>query len=356
MTAVVFETPGLIDIRAFTLMGVSAKPNSSNPIGKFGTGLKYAVAVLVRLGAEPIVWIGKDKYTFSKSPGEFRGVTYSGLRMRCDKFQLLRARYTDLPYTTDYGRNWEPWMVFRELESNTRDEAGTTWLDSRQSKVIEGVEGCTRIIVDLPAFEKAYEKRGEIFLEGGAQQGEGVQVLEKASDHIYWRGLQVHKPYRPPMMTYNFLNHLDLTEDRTLSAEFYAKRALGQFVVEKADEETITKIVNAPEGVWEHELELPKEIKPSQAFHNVMQRHQRSAGASAWNYYSHHDPRPMVRAVDVFETHMRPWRLENDTVVDAEDQPVFTAPYDYKGRWDPVARAILKLVNPPEEQENDSDD
>ena len=31
MTAVVFETPGLIDVRAFTIMGAHAKPNSAKP-------------------------------------------------------------------------------------------------------------------------------------------------------------------------------------------------------------------------------------------------------------------------------------------------------------------------------------
>jgi hypothetical protein len=33
MSAVVFETPGLIDMRAFTMMGMSAKPATQSPIG-----------------------------------------------------------------------------------------------------------------------------------------------------------------------------------------------------------------------------------------------------------------------------------------------------------------------------------
>lgn len=34
MTAIVFETPGLIDLRAFTIMGAHAKPKTDNPIVK----------------------------------------------------------------------------------------------------------------------------------------------------------------------------------------------------------------------------------------------------------------------------------------------------------------------------------
>ena len=55
---IVHSTPGLIDLRAFTTFGVNSKPNSKNPIGYFGTGLKYAVAVLARHKCPVTVWIG----------------------------------------------------------------------------------------------------------------------------------------------------------------------------------------------------------------------------------------------------------------------------------------------------------
>ena len=73
MRHVVFKTPGLIDIRAFTVMGLSSKPNSDSPIGKFGTGLKMAIAVLVRNGIPVTLWIGRTKYTFRKKRIKFRG-------------------------------------------------------------------------------------------------------------------------------------------------------------------------------------------------------------------------------------------------------------------------------------------
>jgi hypothetical protein len=47
MTSLVFRTPGVLDLRALTTFGMSSKPNSTSPIGIFGTGLKYAVAVMV---------------------------------------------------------------------------------------------------------------------------------------------------------------------------------------------------------------------------------------------------------------------------------------------------------------------
>lgn len=32
---IIFDTPGLLDRRALTVMGLSVKPNSRNPIGMF---------------------------------------------------------------------------------------------------------------------------------------------------------------------------------------------------------------------------------------------------------------------------------------------------------------------------------
>ena len=47
MTYVIFENPGTLDPRALTIMGLNAKENT-NPIGYFGTGFKYGVAIALR--------------------------------------------------------------------------------------------------------------------------------------------------------------------------------------------------------------------------------------------------------------------------------------------------------------------
>ena len=42
--------PGLIDLHGITTFGVCAKPEAENPIGYFGTGLKYALAFFLGEG------------------------------------------------------------------------------------------------------------------------------------------------------------------------------------------------------------------------------------------------------------------------------------------------------------------
>jgi hypothetical protein len=342
---IVFETPGLIDMRAFTLMGVSSKPNAGNPIGYFGTGLKYAMSVLVRLGAEPVVYCGKDRYTFQKKDGEFRGKEYEGLRMKLDKFSFTRSRYIDLPYATSYGRNWEAWMAFRELESNTIDEKGRSYKPQDHSS-IEIEADKTLIMVDLPAFTEAYHKRDEIFLPDAVRKGTGLQTIDKPSHHLYWRGLRVFKTNKPTLLTYNFLDHLDLTEDRTLSNPWYARILLGRWVVNSNDEASIEKILTADEKFWEHGIEFSNDVAPSRAFHNVMLRNPKRVSGGAWNYYSRYDERVVEKTYDLFDSHPLPWKIEGTSVLDFKGRTVFEARYGYVGKWDLAAAAILRRINP----------
>jgi len=79
---IVHITRGLLDIRAFTILGLHAKPKTDTPIGKFGSGLKYAVATLVRLGCRVQVFIGTTEYEFYTKQSDFRGAEFKQLMMR----------------------------------------------------------------------------------------------------------------------------------------------------------------------------------------------------------------------------------------------------------------------------------
>ena len=69
---ITFQNPGEIDIRGATIAGLSAKVGDS-PIGKFGTGLKYAIASILRWGGEVTIYSGTDCYIFESEAIDFRG-------------------------------------------------------------------------------------------------------------------------------------------------------------------------------------------------------------------------------------------------------------------------------------------
>jgi len=267
MSVLLLETPGLIDLRAFTLMGVSAKPGAALPIGKFGTGLKYSVACLVRWDTNPVVWIGEDKYTFKKSADTFRGQNFYGITMVRQRFGIGMGRYTKLAYTTLYGREWKPWMVYRELEANTRDEGGSTTL---VDNVVSGKPGFTRIVVDNRDVIEAYLDSAKVFLPDGQREGSGVQVIDQPSQALYWRGMKVYDLPKQAQRTYNILDDITLTEDRTLGSEWLARYYIGQWLLTQADRAQVQDFITADEEYWEHEFELDVSTEPGPAFKEIM--------------------------------------------------------------------------------------
>lgn len=357
MTVVVFETPGLIDVRAFTIMGAHAKPNSPNPIGYFGTGLKYAIAVLVRLGAEPIVWIGRDKFVFSKKASKFRGSDLETIKMSVLKAGNRRPTNYELAYTTRYGANWKPWMAFRELESNTRDERGRTYLlDAEET----GSEGVTRIVVDQPDFLEAAKAIDSIFLPRGRRTGALLDALpapEEGCSYLYYRTMRAKDLGKPTLFTYNVVEAVTLTEDRQIAYEFQVRSILAKWVLTEATEAEVEKITTADDEWWESGLEFPPEVSPSAAFRAVALRRPKGFSRHAHGYWSGwsgpRERRPKA-AFSLFSHHPRPWRLSGDYVFDAEGVVVFERPEDsYHVHWEDAAIAILERFDaaPGEEKE-----
>tara|TARA_R110000787_G_scaffold631_4_gene2336 strand:- start:164 stop:427 length:264 start_codon:yes stop_codon:yes gene_type:complete len=78
----IFQNDGVLPIEGFTTFGMSAKPGSTNPIGKFGTGLKNAVAIILRLGGSITVWRGDLEYVFYTRSEDFRGKSFDKVRMK----------------------------------------------------------------------------------------------------------------------------------------------------------------------------------------------------------------------------------------------------------------------------------
>lgn len=378
MTAVVFETPGLIDMRAFTVMGAHAKPNTDAPIGFFGTGLKYALAVLVREGAEPVVWVGRDRFRFSKVSSTFRGAPLETIKMSRLRDGNARETSYELPFTTAMGKRWEIWMAYRELASNTFDEGGKVATIERPDKfdLMHGGprEGYTYVVVDLPAFATAHEKRGDVFLPEGLRSGAGVQVLPGPSRVLWWRGMRVLDLPKQATFTYNLLDPIDLTEDRTLKYEHQARWAIAKWVVGTATADQAEAVLKAKPDSWEAALDFPGWAMPppSAAFKEVLTERRGNArpvlaplapselppgpkvsgpiSRAAWAFFSPHASRPsrtitIEKPWRLTEEHPRPWRVEGLEVLDQVGNAVFGAPEGYYDDWERTAEAIVARIN-----------
>lgn len=291
----VFETDTSIDLHAFTTFGISAKPNSQSPIGYFGTGLKYAVAVLCRLGLEVEVFIDGVEYVFYAKPVDFRGTTFQQLAMK-KRRGLLPWRYETLPYTTELGKNWEVWQAFRELYSNTVDEGGRVYCTTDTIHVDQtraGRRPLTQIVVrdaadDPPVFQMAFADKDSIFLPEGLRQigsdAQPCQLIDRPSKYLYYRGMRVMELPKPSRYTWNVLASLELTEDRTVKYPFMAEWHVACHIVRGTDTLLIGRVLSAGSGEWESLLDLAQaDLRPTKEFVQMAALKGRGRIGSYWS-------------------------------------------------------------------------
>lgn len=316
--SIVFKTPGHIDLAAFTMFGVNDKPQTTSPIGYFGTGLKYAVAVLIREKQEIVLWIGNDKYTFYALEMTFRTKGFTGIRMKREHWSTRLREFTGLktsllPFTTELGKNWELWQAYRELETNTRDEKGVTYEAPSAPNDLDHYTDSTSVIVTGDRFAKEHDDKLKHFLDPALtllDKGEILEVYNRSSQYIYYRGMRVMD--LPDKMTskytYNIMEETTLTEDRTIAYQYVVVNHLVHHVMASDNHELVRSIVGAKEPLWESKLNWDYAYRqPDKTFmqvvHDLTSNHAH-VNKSAYSYYGGYSAKK-----DPWEKCPRPWSI-----------------------------------------------
>ena len=229
-SAICFFNPGAIDKRAFTMLGLSAKEgDKSKKIGFFGTGFKYALAVLLREHHEVEIVCGDQRYTFDVEEEDFRGTSHNFIKCHIEQGDSGRQSF-ELPYTTHLGTNWDLWQAYRELYTNALDEQGGVMrVDNylHHSSEVQWGDGVYIYVVG-EKFEEVYKKRDKYFLNSNMEEIAGdatLRAVAKKSDSdnvVYYKGMYTGtKLNRETFFTYDFVSHMTLTEDRTIKDTWY---------------------------------------------------------------------------------------------------------------------------------------
>lgn len=209
---IIFENPGEIDIRSICTFGVSVK-EGENPIGFFGTGLKYAIAVLLRTGHKVTIQSGRTVANFGLSKETIRGQEFEVITMATGN-----GPAEHLGFTTQLGKQWELWMAYREVACNCKDEGGDGFHSTSEPAPIAGT---TRVIVKGDAFEGVFDNGHMYILTDDPSMKLGmVEVRNRAGNDLFYRGVRVMQTNRPGLYTYNILSQISLTEDRTVKSEW----------------------------------------------------------------------------------------------------------------------------------------
>jgi len=210
-----FSNEGEVPINAFKLLGASSKRNDSTKIGYFGTGLKYALAVLLREGVDFKVFSGNKEVSIGTRKTKFLDQVVTVITVNGEKTSI----------TIEAGIDWELWFAIREIYSNNLDEAGTMKL----VQTIEPTRGFTKIYIkqdeklrDLTDNWSSYFSNTRAVISGDDEY-KVLQKNNKKNLTVFRRGIKAYSNRTESVFDYD-INKLKINESRVATHDFEARQ------------------------------------------------------------------------------------------------------------------------------------
>lgn len=231
------ENKGQIDVNALTLMGGSTKRDSTTMIGFYGSGNKYAIALLLKAKIGLRIFSGEKELVLSTEPVTFRDKSFEKI--------LIDGRETSL--TTDMGPQWDTWMAIREFVSNAIDEGDNNVIPS--TEIVAGKEGYTRFYIEhVPQTKEVIDNWDTYFAfdrtDAIIDLPAGKLFPNICHEHqriLYRRGIRCYDSgeslyhYDLPIFTIN--------ESRVIDNLYTARNRVRDFLVEHATKDVAKTIM-----------------------------------------------------------------------------------------------------------------
>lgn len=240
---------GEIDPIAFSLLGASTKREDRSKIGFFGSGLKYAIAVLLREKIPFTVYSGNKKIE----------INTKSTKLRDKRFNLIQIDGKPTSLTTEMGPTWKPWYAIREIFCNAIDEEGH---EIGLAGEPQPVEGSTVFYIGINSKLKEVlndwnyyfsEKRSDMI-----HSDIDVKFFQGSKQTIVYRkGVQVYTASQRSLFHYD-CKDLVINESRVLESDWELKYNVCKQLARHATVEMISEFFrNYRDSIeenfyWEH--------------------------------------------------------------------------------------------------------
>lgn len=228
---VLFTNDGEIPVNAFKLLGASSKRGDASKIGFYGTGLKYAIALMLRENIGFKIFSGMNEVKITKRATKFLD----------QKIDVMVVNGEKTSITLDAGIDWEPWFAIREIYSNTIDEGGTMKVGAE----LEPEAGKTKIYIDMNS-----EQLKDIFMNWNDYFTTSRNIQEKLAQGnilpklptnpyftIFRKGIRAYSNKAHSLFDYD-LRELTINESRVAKYSWEAEGNASKLLA-KAELETI---------------------------------------------------------------------------------------------------------------------
>jgi hypothetical protein len=217
-------------------MGLSVK-SSSSAIGQFGTGLKYAIAVILRNNLSIRIHSNGVCHTFTLEQSKFRAKDFTMILWH----DSLSNQTIPLPFTLDYGLNWDLWMAYRELSSNCKDESGVERIVPL-SFTPSSIGTCIEVIGE--PFLDLHRTKHEYFISTPPIATTPLcDIHERTGDGLFYKGVRVGKD-TTTSFSYNVHSSVQLTEDRTILEPSSYEAEIVRAVVQLKNRSLLSRILS----------------------------------------------------------------------------------------------------------------
>jgi hypothetical protein len=250
---ILIRNKGELELEGLRLLGASTKRGDDSKIGNFGSGLKFAIAYLLRNGLDFHLYSGMEEVLL-----ETKTVT-----LRDTEFEKILVNGEETSITLSWGEEWQKWQIMREIISNALDEPGFTI--EKVTDIVPQV-GTTSFYVPFSHFAEVFDNLSSYFRLDltTATQREALPKPEGSVFRVYKKGINVlkeyseHDSYGEEPVTSMFDYHLPtipLNEERI--ADLYDVRMeIRDLLSRTEDKKVIREIYRAIINDQRHYLEV----------------------------------------------------------------------------------------------------
>lgn len=272
-----FTTPAELSYIDLVSMGDSEKRGDDTKIGQFGSGLKYAIALLLRNGVKfhvetwgvhyigghdrqvrvhywPFIYTEEDPLT-----GKSRELIGFNVEREYESFHsyIQTDEFTDgVPeetiktgFSPELGYNWELWMAFRELVSNMIDEGGSMGEERPEKESRRGTCMVLEFDEDSP-FHEVYMNRDNYLFDhkNSFRVSDSLSACPgNGKGRIYKQGILVYEDEYDCNLNFN-ISFGQLDERRVLLELHSIITGIQWRILQSSEKEALAKIIGSGIG------------------------------------------------------------------------------------------------------------